>query len=152
MLMLEHKQVPYRRVDVVTLTHSLVSRLHGFDAGGETRSAGGRRSLPLRIGDRLGTVPALAAGDERISTNHAIARFLDDRYPDAPLFPADPEQRRAVEDVERWANDTLQMTARRITLGWAAREPAAIAAVDRRRPARLSALPAASRAAPDHAA
>ena len=47
MLMLEHKQVPYRRVDVVTLTHPLVARLHGFDAGGETRTAGARRPLPL---------------------------------------------------------------------------------------------------------
>jgi glutathione S-transferase len=127
MLMLEHKQVPYRRVDVVTLTHPVVSRLHGFDAGGQTRKAGVHRPLPLRIGDRLGTVPALAADGERIATNRAIARFLDDRHPNPPLFPSDPEQRRAVEDVECWANDTLQMAARRTALDWAVREPSAIA-------------------------
>jgi glutathione S-transferase len=115
-LMLEHKQVPYRRVDVVTLTHPLVARLRGFDAGRETRSAGARRPLPLRLGDLLGTVPALAADGERISTNRGIARFLDDRHPQPPLFPADPERRRAVEEVERWANETFQMTARRIAL------------------------------------
>jgi glutathione S-transferase len=112
--MLEHKRVPYRRVDVVTLLHPVVVRLHGFDAGGQTRSAGGRRTLGLRIGDRLGTVPALAADGHRISTNHGIARFLDDHYPEPPLFPADPEQRAAVEGAERWANETLQMAARRI--------------------------------------
>ena len=127
MLMLESKQLPYRRVDVLTLTHPVVSRLHGFDAGGQTRKAGGRRTLPLRLGDRLGTVPALAADGERISTNRRIARFLDDRHPHPPLFPVDPERRRAVEDAERWANDTLQMAARRIALGWALREPSAIA-------------------------
>src|ERR1700731_1992023 len=115
MLMLEHKEVPYRRVDVVTLTHPLVVRLHGFDAGGERRTAGGRRTLGLRLGARLGTVPALAADDRRIPPNNGIARFLEERPPDPPLFPADPDQRTAVAEAERWANETLQMAARRIT-------------------------------------
>src|SRR6476646_4616319 len=91
MLMLEHKRQPYQRVDIVTLLHPIVARLHGFDAGGQTRTAGGKRTLAIRIGDRLGTVPALAADGHRISTNHGIARFLDEQHPDPPLFPADPE-------------------------------------------------------------
>jgi glutathione S-transferase len=124
MLMLEHKRVPYRRVDAVTLTHPVVARLHGFDAGRETRSAGARRPLPLRVGDRLGTVPALAANGQRVSTNRGIARFLDDRHPEPPLFPAEPGKRQAVEEVERWANETLQMAARRLALAWAVRDPA----------------------------
>jgi glutathione S-transferase len=123
-LMLEHKRVPYKRVDVLTLTHPVVARLHGFDAGNETRSAGGRRPNGLRFGDRLGTVPALAAGQERISTNRRIARFLDDRHPERPLLPADPGERRAVEEAESWANETLQMFARRMALAWAVRDPA----------------------------
>jgi glutathione S-transferase len=125
MLMLEHKQVGYRRVDVLTLTHPLVVRLHGFDAGGQTRTAGRHRTAGLRIGDYLGTVPALACDRQRISTNHAIARFLDDRCPEPPLFPADPEQRSAVEEAERWANDTLQMDARRIVGAAMLRDPSA---------------------------
>jgi glutathione S-transferase len=125
MLMLEHKQVPYRRVDIVPLLHAFVVRLHGFDAGGQTRTAGGRRTFGLRLGDRLGTVPALAANGHRISTNHGIARFLDDRHPKPPLFPADPEQRAVVEEAERWANETLQMAARRIPGAWAVRDPSA---------------------------
>lgn len=124
MLMLQHKQLAYRRVDIVTLLHPIVSRLLGFDAGGQTRTAGGRRTLGLRLGDRLGTVPALAADGERISTNHGIARFLDDRHPERPLLPADPDERAAVEEAERWANETLQMFARRVLAGAALRDPA----------------------------
>ena len=75
------------------------------------------------MGDHLGTVPALAANGDRISTNHRIARFLDERHPDPPLFPADPEQRSRVEEAERWANDELQMVARRILLPVALRDP-----------------------------
>ena len=123
MLMLDHKQVPYRRVDVPTLLHPVAARVHGFDAGGQTRIAGGRRTLALRFGDLLGTVPALAADGERISTNHQIARFLDDRHPEPSLFPDGPEQRRAVEEVERWANEQLQMAARLIVLAYAVRDP-----------------------------
>ena len=124
MLMLEHKRVPYRRVDFVTLTHPLMSRLHGFDSGGQTRTAGGKRTFGLRLGDRLGTVPALAANGDRISTNHGIARFLDDRHPEPPLFPVDPEQREKVEEAEEWANATLQMAARRIVGAEVTRDPA----------------------------
>jgi glutathione S-transferase len=124
MLMLDHKQVPYRRVDIVTLLHPFVVRGHGFDAGGQTRSAGGRRTFGLRLGDRLGTVPALAANGARVSTNHGIARFLDEHHPQPPLFPIDPGQRGRVEEAERWANETLQMAARRIPGAAIVRDPA----------------------------
>jgi glutathione S-transferase len=127
MLMLEHKGQPYRRVDIVTLTHPLMVRVHGFDAGGQTRNAGGKRTLGIRVGDQLGTVPGLAAGKQRISTNHAIARFLDREVPEPPLFPHDPERRAAVEEAESWANETLQMEARRIVGVAAVRDPAGFA-------------------------
>jgi glutathione S-transferase len=125
MLMLEHKRVHYRRVDIVTLLHPLVVRLLGFDAGGQTRTAGGLRTFGLRLGDRLGTVPALAANGSRISTNHGIARFLDEHHPEPPLFPKDAEQRAKVEEAERWANETLQMAARRIPGAAVVRDPEA---------------------------
>src|SRR5437660_360886 len=123
MLMLEHKRAPYRRIDFVTLTHPMMVRLHGFDAGGQTRAAGGRRTLGIRLGDLLGTVPGLADGELRISTNYRIARYLDQRHPDRPLLPADPELRAAVEAAESWANDTLQMAARRIVFSKALEDP-----------------------------
>jgi glutathione S-transferase len=123
-LMLEHKALPYRRNEVPTLLHPVIARLHGFDGGGELRSAGTHRTLPLRIGDWLGTVPGLACDGERISTNYRIARFLDDRHPVPRLLPADAKRRTAVEAAERWANETLQMAARRILLPAALRDPA----------------------------
>src|SRR4029079_8026858 len=126
-LMLEHKRAPYRRINIVPPTHPLVVRLLGFDAAGQTRKAGGRRTFGLKLGDRLGTVPALAADGERISTNHGIARFLDERRPQPPLFPADPEQRAAVEEAERWANGTLQMEARRLIGPAVVRDPEGMA-------------------------
>jgi len=126
-LMLDHKGVPYRTVNFVTLTHPIAARLLGFDAGSQTRAAGTHRSFGIRLGDRLGTVPALAVGSERISTNHGIARFLDERHPDPPLLPADPTRRAAVEDAERWANETLQMAARRLALAAAVRDPVGMA-------------------------
>ena len=126
MLMLEHKDLSYRRVDIVTLMHPVAVRLRGFDAGGETRRAGSGRPVSLRVGDLLGTVPALACDGERISTNHQIARFLDRKQPEPALVPADPEARARVEEAERWANEALQMFARRIVFAAALRDPAAL--------------------------
>jgi len=124
MMMLEHKRLPYRRVELLSLLHPLSVRLRGFDAGGERRSAGDKRTLGIQLGDWLGTVPALAAPGCRISTNHQIARFLEARHPEPALFPSDPEQRSAVEAAERWGNDTFQMAARRLLLAAAVRDPA----------------------------
>ena len=36
--------------------------------------------------------------------------------PEPPLFPADPEQRAAVEEAEAWADEPLQMFARRLVI------------------------------------
>ena len=49
-LMLGHKRVPYRRVDVPTLTHPVAVRLVGFHASSETRTAGDQAPAraPLR--------------------------------------------------------------------------------------------------------
>lgn len=123
-LMVEHARVPYRRIDVLTLTHPVRVRLHGFDAGGETRHTGRRRTFAIRFGDTLGTVPALDADGTKVSTNRGIARFLHEHHPGTPFFPADAEKRRAVEEAEAWANGPLQMTARRLALAWAINDPA----------------------------
>ena len=126
-LMLEHKGVPYKRVDFVTGLHPLAARLRGFEKPREQRTAGGKRPFGLRIADSLGTVPALKADEERISTNHRIARFLDERHPEPPLFPDDPDRRAAVEEAERWADEKLQMEARRIPGAAIARDPGGLA-------------------------
>jgi len=84
MLMLEHKQLPYQRVDVVTLLHPVVARLHGFDAGGERRTAGTQRPLPLRLGDHLGTVPIPSNAPQ--SKKPSAGRTTSFRWPPAGFF------------------------------------------------------------------
>ena len=68
------------------------------------------------------TVPALKlsgdGGSERISGSRAIMRRLEQLAPDPPLFPADPDRRRAVEEAEAWGDEVFQSLAR--TLVWRA--------------------------------
>jgi glutathione S-transferase len=117
MLMLDHKAIPYRRVDLVTGLHPVGVRLRGFAGNpGPVRQVDGRRHRTLALADRLGTVPALRIGRQRIQTNREIARFLDRLQPEPPLFPADLEQRREVEEAERWGDEVFQMTARRTVI------------------------------------
>ncbi len=116
-LMLEHKGIPYQRVVLPTGLHPLLVRACGFP-GHRTpiRSVDGATHRQLALLDRLGTVPALRLGSERVQTNRAIARFLEQLQPEPALFPREPERRQAVEDAERWGDETLQMAARRVGL------------------------------------
>jgi glutathione S-transferase len=117
MLMLAHKQIPYRIVTLPTGAHPTLLRLLGFAGHRKPiRRVGGRTHRSLALLDRMGTVPAMRLGSERVQTNRAIARRLDELVPEPPLFPADPERRREVEAAEEWANETFQMAARRTVL------------------------------------
>jgi glutathione S-transferase len=91
--MLEHKGLPYQRRDLITAMHIPIVKALGF---------------PGR------TVPALNADGRKVQGTRAISRFLDELKPEPPLFPADPEQRRAVEDAERWGDEQLQSVPRRL--------------------------------------
>lgn len=122
MLMLEHKSIDYRRVDLLTGPHPFSVRMRGF-SGHRTpiRRVDGQTHRSLAMLDRMGTVPALRFASERIQTNREIARFLDRVHPEPALFPDDGQHRRAVEEAEQWGDDVLQMTARRIALATALR-------------------------------
>jgi glutathione S-transferase len=117
MLMLEHKDIAYQRVDLFTGPHPLSIRMRGF-SGNRTpiRRVDGQTHGSLAMMDRMGTVPALRFASQRIQTNRDIARFLDREQPEPPLFPTDREHRRAVEEAERWGDEVLQMAARRLAL------------------------------------
>ena len=69
----------------------------------------------LRFGEP--TVPGLQLDGERIVGSRRITRRLDQLRPEPPLFPADPEKRAAVEELERWGDEVLQELGRR--LSWA---------------------------------
>jgi glutathione S-transferase len=95
-LMLREKRITYRRIDLVAVVHRGILRVLGFPGI---------------------TVPALTLDGERVQGTRAIAAALDARRPDPPLIPQDPEQRRAVEEAEAWADDTYQAVARRLVWG-----------------------------------
>ena len=120
--MLEHKGIEYRRVMLVPGLHSVAVMGLGFPAAAErTHLLGEGDHKRIERADNLGTVPALKYDGERVQTCLAMSRFLEEVRPDPPLFPADPERRRAVEEAERWGDEVLQMPARRLALAAAAR-------------------------------
>jgi glutathione S-transferase len=116
-LMLAHKQVPYRLVTLPTGAHPMLVRACGFAGHPEPiRRVDGHAHRSLALLDRMGTVPALRCGAERVQTNRAIARWLERVQPEPPLFPPDPERRASVERAEAWGDEEFQMAARRIVL------------------------------------
>ncbi len=92
-LMLEHKGVDYRRIDLVAATHRTIVRALGF---------------PRK------TVPAIRLDGAKIQGTREIALALDALIPSPPLFPADPERRRKVEEAEAWGEEVLQPVPRRL--------------------------------------
>jgi glutathione S-transferase len=93
--MLEHKGIPYRRVDLPPVVSRGLMRVLGFP------------------GNR---VPALKIDGRKVQGSRSISRELDVLEADPPLFPADPEQRAAVEEAERWGDEELQQMPR--TISW----------------------------------
>ncbi len=101
-LMLEHKGIEHKVVNLVPGTHAAVVRALGF---------------------RRGTVPALRLEGSRVQGSREIARALEEFRPEPRLFPADPERRLAVEEAERWGNQVFQDTPRLLTRWLALNRP-----------------------------
>ena len=99
-LMLERKRIPYSRFDLVPAMHRGLLRALRFGAN---------------------TVPALFIEGRRVQGTREIAIALDALRPDPPLFPADPQRRRTVEEAERWADEVFQPVPRRLSW-WALRK------------------------------
>ncbi len=91
--MLRHKQFEPKVVELPPGSHPVVLRGLGF---------------------RGGTVPALKLDGRRIQGSLQIARALEEARPDPPLYPADPAQRRRVEEAERWGESEYQPIPRRL--------------------------------------
>jgi glutathione S-transferase len=96
-LMLEHKGIPYRRIDLIPALHRPVLRAAGFKAG---------------------TVPALKLEGSRLQGSRTISRALDALKPEPRLFPEEVARRAAVERAEAWGDEVLQAPVRR--LSWVA--------------------------------
>jgi glutathione S-transferase len=101
-LMLEHKGIPFRRVNLVPGFHRVYVRARGFK------------------GDR---VPAVKFPDgSRAQGTRPLARALDVLKPEPRLVPGDPR----VEEAERWGDDVLQQWARRMVIEAGIRDPDAL--------------------------
>jgi glutathione S-transferase len=98
-LMLEHKGIPYKRKDLFPVVSKGVLRAAGFPRS---------------------TVPAMKIDGDRVQGSREIARELERRKPDPPLFPADAERRVAVEEAERFGDEELQHPVRQI-IWWSLR-------------------------------
>jgi glutathione S-transferase len=92
-LMLRHKSIDYRRIDLVTAAHRGLLRALGFPGK---------------------TVPAIRLDGAKVQGTTAIALALDALIPSPPLFPGDPERRAAVIEAEAWGNEVLQPVPRRL--------------------------------------
>jgi len=99
-LMLETKGIAYKRTDLMPVISKGVLRGLGFPRN---------------------TVPAIKIDGRRIQGTGEIARELDRIQPEPALLPADPAQRAAVEEAERFGDEELQPAVRAI-LWWALRK------------------------------
>src|SRR5579884_3566945 len=99
-LLFAYKGIDYKRTDLLPVVSWVVLKA-------------------LRFPER--TVPAATIDGERVQGTRAIARELERRKPEPPLFPGDPERRRAVEEAERFGDEELQQRVREIFL-WSARK------------------------------
>jgi glutathione S-transferase len=99
-LLLDYKGINYKRTDLLPVVSWVVLKA-------------------LRFPDK--TVPAAKIDGERVQGTRAIARELERRQPEPPLFPNDTERRRAVEEAERFGDEELQQKVREIFL-WSARK------------------------------
>jgi glutathione S-transferase len=94
--MLEHKGIDYQRTDLMPVLSKPALRALGFPRN---------------------TVPAIKVDGRRVQGSTEISRELDRLQPERPLFPSDPERRRAVEEAERFGEEELQHPVRQI-LWW----------------------------------
>ena len=93
MLMLDRKDIPYKRVDLMPVISKGILKTQRFSGN---------------------TVPALKLDGRRVQRSMEIGRELDRIQPEPALYPADPELRAKVEAVEAWG-DEFQEKPRRLS-------------------------------------
>jgi glutathione S-transferase len=106
-LMLAHKRLDYETVTLLPGAHAFIMLALGFETMG---------------------VPALKIDGRRVQGTRQISRALDELVAERPLFPADPVERKAIEDAERWGEE-LQNATRRVFYCVARRDPGAFKSV-----------------------
>lgn len=92
-LMLKQKGIEFKRTDLFPVISKLVVRGLGFPRN---------------------TVPAMKIDGRKVQGSREIARELERLRPEPALFPADPEQRAAIEEAERFGDEELQHPVRQL--------------------------------------
>jgi glutathione S-transferase len=69
-------------------------------------------------------VPVLKDGNEVIADSTAIAEYLEQKYPDRPIYPTDSKQRALCLILEEWADESIGLNARKSMLGAFSQNPA----------------------------
>ena len=100
-LILDYKQLPYKAIEVTPG----VGQIDLFRLSGQRR------------------VPVLKDGTEVIPDSTAIARYLDEKYPDRPLIPTDPKQKGLCLALEDWADESLGLQGRKAMIGAFSQHP-----------------------------
>lgn len=81
-----------------------------LDAGGQHAPTFAAQSLTQRV-------PTLVDGEFHLSESSAITEYLDEVYPGAPLYPADPKLKARARQVQAWLrSDLLPIRQERSTL------------------------------------
>lgn len=99
-LMLRRKGIEFKRTDLLPVISKGALRAVGFSGV---------------------TVPALKIDGAKVQGSRPIARELERLRPEPALFPADPAQRTAVEEAERFGDEELQHPIRQI-LWWSIKQ------------------------------
>jgi glutathione S-transferase len=84
----------------------------GIDHRRRSLPPGGVRGFWLTRGDR--TLPAIDLDGERIIDSTAIIAALEQRQPEPPLYPADPEERRRALELEDFFDEHAGHDMRRV--------------------------------------
>jgi glutathione S-transferase len=106
---LAHKGVKHRRRSPLPGSHMVVA-------------------LTLTRG-KENTFPILQMDGRTVGDSTAIVAALEQRYPDPPLYPEDPEQRRRALELEEFFDEELGPYARLLAFHELANEPAIFAEV-----------------------
>jgi len=77
-----------------------------------------RSVVEVRRINRIGKVPVLEIDGELVVDSSEIARFLDERFPAPPLWPADPRERAQCHLLEDWADESLYFYEMTMRLQW----------------------------------
>ncbi len=104
---LDHKRIPHARRAVLGGLHPLVTAI-------VTRG-------------RHQTVPALSIDGHGYGDSTAIIAELERRFPERPLYPADPAERRRALELEEWFDEELGPYLRRMAYHHVTADPHSLA-------------------------